>query len=49
VEVIKNNMSNLKVELLEPVLIKGLPKEEDFKSLEKLADDIAAKHKELKI
>jgi flavorubredoxin len=47
VEVIKNNMSNLKVELLEPVLIKGLPKEDDFKALEKLADEIAAKHKEL--
>jgi flavorubredoxin len=49
VEVIKNNMSNLKVELLEPVLIKGLPKEDDFKALKKLADEIAAKHKELKI
>lgn len=49
VEVMKNNLSNLKVELLEPVLIKGLPRKEDFKSLEKLADAIAAKHKELKI
>jgi flavorubredoxin len=49
VEIIKNNMTNLKVELLDPVLVKGLPKEEDFKALEKLAEKIAAKHKELKI
>ena len=45
VEVIKNNMTNLKVEFFEPVLIKGHPGDEDFKSLEKLADEIAVKHK----
>jgi len=37
---------NLKVEVLEPVLIKGLPKEADFKALDNLAATIAAKHKE---
>jgi flavorubredoxin len=47
VEVIKNNMTNLKVEFFEPVLIKGHPEDEDFNSLEKLADEIAAKHKRL--
>lgn len=47
VEVIKQNMSNLKVELLDPVLIKGHPREEDFKSLEKLADEVAMRHKNL--
>jgi hypothetical protein len=35
----------LKVELLEPILIKGLPKEENFKALETLASTIVKKHK----
>ncbi len=38
--------SNLKAEMLEPVLIKGHPKKEDFKRLEKLADEILKKHEE---
>lgn len=37
---------NLKVELLDPVLSKGFPKEADFKALDNLADAIAEKHKE---
>ncbi len=47
VEVIKNNMNNLKVEFLEPLLIKGHPEEKDYKLLEDLAEDIAARHKAL--
>lgn len=47
VEVIKNNMNNLKVEFIEPLLIKGHPEQKDYKLLEDLADDIAAKHKAL--
>ncbi len=39
-------MSNLKVQLLEPVMAKGEPKEADFVALERLADNILAKHKE---
>ena len=39
---------NLKVELLEPVIIKGLPREEDYKNLDVLAASIAEKHRELK-
>jgi len=39
-------ISNLKVEVLEPVLCKGFPKESDFKALDNLADMIAQKHKE---
>ncbi|MGA7677535.1 MAG: FprA family A-type flavoprotein [Dehalococcoidia bacterium] len=39
-------LPNLKVELLEPVLIKGYPREADFKALDNLADNIAQKHKE---
>ncbi len=46
VEQITGMMGNLKIELLEPVLAKGLPKTEDFKALERLADDILKKHRE---
>jgi hypothetical protein len=37
---------NLKVEVLEPVLCKGVPSETDFEALDKLASAIAEKHKE---
>ena len=37
---------NLKVEILEPVLSKGFPKEVDFRALDNLAVTIAEKHKE---
>lgn len=43
-EVIKSLVGNLKAELLEPVYIKGYPKEQDFRLLDQLADQIAAKH-----
>ncbi len=39
---------NLKVELIEPVIIKGMPRQEDFQALEKMAVSIAEKHKGLK-
>ncbi len=39
-------MSNLTAQILEPVLAKGEPKEADFVAIERLADDILAKHKE---
>lgn len=44
VDRIKEMLSNLKVELLEPVVIKGFPKDEDFRALERLADKILNKH-----
>lgn len=47
VEIIKNNMKNLKVELLEPVLTKGFPLEADFRELDRMADEIATRHREL--
>jgi flavorubredoxin len=47
VDVIISNMKNLKVEFLEPVLSKGFPLEEDFRKLDQMADEIAARHKEL--
>ena len=39
-------VSSLKLDLVPPVLIKGAPRDEDFKALDELADGIAAKHKE---
>lgn len=47
VDTIINNMKNLKVEFLEPVLTKGFPLEADFRKLDQMADEIAARHKEL--
>ncbi len=49
VEMIKGSLSNLNVELLEPVMVKGYPKEEDFKALDRLADGILEKHRGLKL
>ncbi len=49
VEQLAGLVSNLKVELLEPVLTKGYPREADFKALDNLAETIARKHRELKL
>jgi flavorubredoxin len=46
VDQITGMLGNLKVELLQPVLVKGHPKDDDFKSLDRLADDILRKHEE---
>ena len=46
VEVITAALPNLKVELLPPVMCKGLPKEADLNALEALAASIAQKHKD---
>jgi flavorubredoxin len=46
VEQLAAMLPNLKVEILEPVLCKGFPKEDDFKALDSLATTIAEKHKE---
>ncbi|MGB9695076.1 MAG: FprA family A-type flavoprotein [Caldisericaceae bacterium] len=42
---IKNHLTNFKGEFLEPLEIKGLPDEEAFKRIDKLATDISEKHK----
>jgi len=49
VEQLTRMISNLKVEILEPVVIKGFPKEEDFEALNRLAEEILNKHMELGI
>jgi len=47
VETLVGMMPKLKVELLEPVLAKGMPREADYAALDALADTIAARHKDL--
>jgi flavorubredoxin len=47
VEQVVGALTHLKVELLEPVLAKGTPDAEALAALERLADDIAARHAEI--
>jgi len=42
-------LPNLKAQILEPVITKGFPKDNDFIALNRLADEILGKHKELGI
>ena len=46
VEQLAGMIPNLKVEVLDPVISKGFPREADFKALDNLASAIAQKHKE---
>jgi flavorubredoxin len=46
-EVVKNMLTNFKGEIIKPVIVKGFPRENDFKELDRLADEIAEKHKTL--
>jgi len=45
-EQLKGMLGNLNVELIEPVIVKGLPKEDDLKMLDGLADAVLRKHRE---
>jgi len=49
VEQLTAMLPNLKAQILEPVITKGFPKDNDFIALDRLADDILDKHKELGI
>ncbi|MBI4284285.1 MAG: FprA family A-type flavoprotein [Chloroflexi bacterium] len=46
VEQLTGMLSNIKAEVLPPVIVRGLPREADYKALDNLADTIAHKHKE---
>ncbi|MGB2929888.1 MAG: FprA family A-type flavoprotein, partial [Desulfobacterales bacterium] len=46
VETLAGMIPNLKVEVIDPVLCKGVPSEKDLKALDDLAAAIAEKHKE---
>jgi len=45
-ETIVKMLDHVRVEVLEPVMVKGLPDEKTLAALDRLADDIARKHKE---
>ena len=49
VDQIVGMLSNLKVEILEPVIVKGFPREKDFEALDRLAATIAEKHSDLSL
>ncbi len=47
IEILGGMIPNLKVEVIEPFLCKGLPTDTDFNAIEKLADVITMKHREI--
>jgi flavorubredoxin len=47
VEQVAASIPNLKVEVLDPVMCKGYPRDKDFAALDRLADTIASKHRAL--
>ena len=47
VEQLADMLGSVGAEILEPVLVKGFPKEEDYKMLDSLAEKIFLKHKEI--
>ena len=49
VEQLAAQVASLKAEILEPVLVRGLPKEADFAALTRLAETVAAKHAALRV
>ena len=49
VDTIVKMLDHVKVEVLEPVMVKGQPDEATLKQLDRLADDILKKHTEIKI
>jgi len=49
VEQLVGMLPNLKVDIIEPVLVKGVPKDADFAALDNLAEKILAKHEEIGI
>jgi flavorubredoxin len=49
VEIISGMLTNLNVEIIEPVIIKGYPKKGDFEAIDRLADEFSEKHKTLNL
>ena len=49
VEIIVKMLDHVKIEIIEPVMVKGLPDETTFQALNRLADDILKKHKDSNI
>lgn len=49
VKVLKEILSNLMVEIIEPILVQGKPKKRDLERVEQLAEEIFYRHKEVGI
>jgi len=49
VDLLKGMLTNIKAEIIDPVIFKGFPKEEDFEKIDKLAEEIIKRHKEYKL
>jgi flavorubredoxin len=49
VETIVKMLDHVKVEILSPIMVKGLPDETTFQDLDRLADDIVKKHREISL
>lgn len=47
VELLKGILTNIKAEIIDPVIVKGFPKEDDFKKIDVLAEEIIKKHNDL--
>jgi len=47
VEAVKSLTASLNLEWLDPVMVKGLPRDEDYAKLDRLAAEIAARHREI--
>ena len=47
VETISGLIKNLQVEIIQPVIAKGYPESDDFRALERLADEIFKRHKQI--
>lgn len=47
IEVLNSLLPNLKVEMLEPVMAKGIPKCDDYAALDKLVEAVTERHKSL--
>ncbi len=47
VDILKSNLGALKVDILDPLLIKGLPKKEDYERIDEFAAKIEEKHRVL--
>ncbi len=48
-DIIVTLLAPLKLDLLEPLMVKGKPKKEDFEKLDKIADEIFEKHKSINL
>ncbi len=46
VDILKGMLTNLRAEIIPPVMVKGFPNEEDFREIDLLAQEIIARHKE---